>query len=354
MNRFVWWVSLALIGTAAAGMTAWSLYVVAHDIYGVPALLAAGTAVVFDGAAIACLHLAGEATRARRSALGPHCATLGLASVSIYLNHLNAQYIHGGTGAFLLFAMPTVVLLVLAGLSWSATRARLRVKDGEQRPVTLPRLGMWGWLLASEEAWGRTKAHVVTHVTGAGLVPAATSTNKSRSATAVLREHFAGMDPVDAIRFAHSARPQDTPAELAAELRRCDVDVSAVEVALVLGYEAPAATIKRPDTVRTGPAPLPPQQRMKPLTSADILSGQPDSTADAARQLISLGITDKAKAVPLIIDALGLDGERQRDSVRRTFEREIDKHDNPKPPAAGEGKQLSIGDGVGKGGGGYA
>ncbi|MEV6674587.1 hypothetical protein [Streptomyces sp. NPDC051162] len=352
MNRLVWWASLTLIGSAAAGTTAWSLFVVAHDIYGVPALLAAGTSVVFDGAAIACLHLAGEATKAGRSAFGPHCATLGLAGVSVYLNHLNAVHIHGGTGAFLLFAMPTVALLLLAGLAWSATRARLREEQGE-RPLSMPRYGLFGWLLASEEAWKATKHRAVTHVTGSP----ARDLVKTRpvglaSATERLRVHFAGMDTAEAIRFAHSARPAATPQELADDLALYGINVTPVGVALVLGFQPPTATVERSDAVRTTPDTLPPQKPHRPLTSADILSGQPDSTADAARQLISLGITDKIKAVPLIIDALGLDAARQRDSVRRAFDREMDKHQAPRPDPDGE--QLAIDDNsVGKGGGGY-
>ncbi|MEV5138453.1 hypothetical protein AB0K71_05845 [Streptomyces syringium] len=348
-QRIVWWASLALIGTAAAGMTAWSLYVVAHDIYGVPSILAAGTSIVFDGAAIACLHLAGEATRERRSAFGPHCATLALASVSVYLNHLSAQHIHGGAGAFVLFATPTVALLLLAGLSWSATRARLRA-DGGERPVTLPRYGLFGWLLASEEAWKATKQRAVSHVTGGSPAPAESKPAKSAAAVDRLSAHFASMDTAEAIRFASSALPTATPQQLADELGLYGIRVTPVGVALVLGYEPPTTKVERPAPVGTQTETLPPPEPPKPLTSADILSGQcPDKTAAAARQLISLGITDKAKAVPLIIDALRLDPRRQSDSVRRAFERELKA--TAQPPE-GAPKQLSI-DGQDEGGGFY-
>ncbi|WP_151898283.1 hypothetical protein [Streptomyces sp. C8S0] len=70
-TRIIWWASLTLIGTAAAAMTAWSLYTVAHGIYGVPKLLAYLVAAVFDGAALACLYLASTATAEDRSAAGP-------------------------------------------------------------------------------------------------------------------------------------------------------------------------------------------------------------------------------------------------------------------------------------------
>ncbi|MFF1743252.1 hypothetical protein [Streptomyces mirabilis] len=70
---------------------------------------------------------------------------------------------------------------------------------------------------------------------------------RSASATDVLRARFADMDPADAIRFAHGARPDAPPAELAAILGTYDVHVDAVAVALVLGQPAPEYEVDRPD-----------------------------------------------------------------------------------------------------------
>ncbi|MFE9845795.1 DUF2637 domain-containing protein [Streptomyces goshikiensis] len=274
MNRIVWWASLALIGGSAAGITAWSLYVVAHDIYGVPTKLAILTAAVFDGAAIACLYLANEAAKESRSALGPHLATLSLAGVSIYLNRLHADHIHGGTGATLLFAAPTVALLLITGLAWSAMRARQRTADGEQ-PVTLPHYGMWGWLLAREEAWTATKKHAVDRVTSsASPAPRPHHPAARHNASTVLRQHFTGMDPADAIRFAHSAKPTTPPADLAAELTSYGVHVSAVQVALILGQTPARITLERDD------APDAPQAR--PTAAAPTKT---DAILDAASAL---------------------------------------------------------------------
>ncbi|MER6351265.1 GIY-YIG nuclease family protein [Streptomyces sp. NPDC001634] len=57
---------------------------------------------------------------------------------------------------------------------------------------------------------------------------------RSGSATDVLRARFAIMDPAAAIRFAHGARPDAPPAELAAILGTYGVNVDPVAVALVL------------------------------------------------------------------------------------------------------------------------
>jgi hypothetical protein len=67
------------------------------------------------------------------------------------------------------------------------------------------------------------------------------------SATEVLRERFADMDPADAIRLAHDARPDAPPAELAHLLGTYGVPVDAVAVALVLGQQSPEYEVHRPD-----------------------------------------------------------------------------------------------------------
>ncbi|MCX5201067.1 hypothetical protein OG897_06270 [Streptomyces sp. NBC_00237] len=321
MNRFIWWAALAVIGTAAAAMTAWSLYVVAHDIYGVPTQLAVLTAAVFDGAAIACLYLANEAAKEVRSALGPHLATLALSGVSVYLNRLHAVHINGGLGATLLFAAPTVALLLVSGLAWSAVRARRRTAAGE-RPVTLPRYGVWGWLLAREEAWDATKKRAITHVTTSTdpiRNESGTRPDRPRTASAALRDHFTGMDPADAIRLAHSAKPGTPPAELAAELTSYGVHVSAVQVALVLGHQPPQVRIERPDPSGFTPDPLLTGRAVPPVTSTDPdpdRSGPaPTNVLEAVKLVAARGITDEVQATAEAARILGR--PVRQDTVRK-------------------------------------
>jgi hypothetical protein len=334
VNRIAWWACLGLIGAAAAGMAGWSLFVVAHGIYGVPEKLAYLTAAVFDGAAVACLFLASAATAEGRSAAGPRLAVLALASVSVALNAKHAEHIGGGIPALLLFAAPTVALLIVADLAWAATRARRRAEHGE-RPVTLPRYGAWGWLLAGEQAWAATKARAVAHVKGTEPVRTESGPRPDRSATAALRAHFADMDPSEAIRLAHSAKPGTPPAELAAELVSYGVHVTAVQVALVLGYQPPQVRIDRPDAPIPGPA-------APVLTGPDLdpdASGpRPTTIIEAAQLVAARGITDKLAATAEISRLLGRDVDPE--TVRRYLNGKV------KPGARPA-------DGVGQGGGGY-
>ncbi|MFE9764638.1 hypothetical protein ACFYPC_08925 [Streptomyces sp. NPDC005808] len=82
-----------------------------------------------------------------------------------------------------------------------------------------------------------------------GAAPAIEAPARPRgaSATEVLRERFATMDPADAIRLAHDARPDARPAELASLLGTYGVPIDAVAVALVLGQKAPEYEVHRPD-----------------------------------------------------------------------------------------------------------
>ncbi|MEU5394536.1 hypothetical protein [Streptomyces tibetensis] len=70
---------------------------------------------------------------------------------------------------------------------------------------------------------------------------------RTASATEVLRARFAEMDPADAIRLAHDARPDAPPAELAALLGTYGLPVDPVAVALVLGQQPAEYAVHRPD-----------------------------------------------------------------------------------------------------------
>ncbi|MEV7240438.1 conjugal transfer protein [Streptomyces sp. NPDC093248] len=83
------------------------------------------------------------------------------------------------------------------------------------------------------------------------VAPAAVEEGSPRprpaSATEVLRERFAEMDPAAAIRLAHDARPDAPPAELAHLLGTYGLPVDPVAVALVLGQQPPEYEVHRDD-----------------------------------------------------------------------------------------------------------
>lgn len=209
MSRNAWRFALAIVSLAALATTGWSLYAVARH-YDAPKTIAVAVFLVFDGIAYACLHLASEASAAGRSAGGARLTAVGMAGVSVYLNDFHADLIHGGTPASLLFAMPTVGLLLLSELSWAGPRADARAERAEQ-PYRLPAFGGWAWALAPFLAGKTVKARAIHHIEqGPTATTAPSEPAVKHSATEVLRRRFAEMDPADAIRIAHDAHP-DTP-----------------------------------------------------------------------------------------------------------------------------------------------
>ncbi|NGO68032.1 DUF2637 domain-containing protein [Streptomyces boncukensis] len=330
-NRLGWRIGIGIIAPAAAGLVAWSLYVVAHNMYGVPWFLAALVAACFDGIAIACLHLASEAVREGRSALGPRLVTLLQAGISMYLNHLHAEHIDGGIGATLMFAAPTAGLLLLFDQSWAATRARHRIARGEH-PMRWPVFGWLGWLLAGEQAWSQTKARAVAHVTGTASGEAETEPAAGREAPELIASELSAMTPRKAIRIMHEARPELTLAQLADVLRQYGQDVTELDVAIVLDrvprpsgytltrddapphhYGAPqpqqlVITVQQPEAL-TAAAPPPPAPPERPAENAPAPGSSPIPNPDEQR-----------RADRIVDEAVAGAGLSKADAVRRVRE----------------------------------
>lgn len=292
MNRNAWRAALTIVSLAALATTGWSLYAVARH-YDAPKPIGIAVFLVFDGIAYACLHLASEASAAGRSAFGARITAVGMAGVSVYLNDFHADLIRGGTPASLLFAMPTVGLLLLSELSWAGPRAEARAERAEQ-PYRLPSFGGWAWALAPRLAGSTVKARAIHHIEHGPTTAVAAPTEPpvKHTATEVLRRRFAEMDPADAIRIAHDAHPDTPPAELASLLITYGVIVDAVQVALVLGGTPERITLERDDT-----------------------DDAPDDAGDAP-QVSPLALTKK-QAVLDAVTALGHSGFTSTDIVDR-------------------------------------
>jgi hypothetical protein len=284
------------IRLAAACMAGWSLYTVARH-YDVPRGLALAAGLVFDGVAYLCLRSASDAIRAGRTAAPSILATLGMASVSVYLNLVHADITHGGHPAEVLYASPALGLLVVSALSWNADRANARAARGESA-FRLPSFGFWGWLLAHNEAAGALQARAVAHVTS-GASPAHQPASRPRTAHAVLAEKFAAMDPAQVITVAAESHPHLNHAELAELLGSYGTTVSALDVALALELAAtPTVTL---DRVRPETPPITPRDSRPALDAlmrgdAPQLSGL--SKADAITTMARhLGGLDTAASV---------------------------------------------------------
>ncbi|MGV9755412.1 hypothetical protein ACWDUC_06190 [Streptomyces tricolor] len=153
------------------------------------------------------------------------------------------------------------------------------------------------------------------------------------TATEVLRERFAAMDPVDAIRLAADARPDAPPAELATVLGSYGVHVDAVAVALVLGQQPPEYEVHRPD------APAHQQvSALEPVTlEAAVLESASMLGPDAKAKEIVAHVADRRR---LIVT---------ENYVRTALSRAAAKKPTDPPPQP----PLPSDDQIGKGGQGY-
>ncbi|MFJ4712701.1 hypothetical protein [Streptomyces sp. NPDC088785] len=247
----------AVVSTAAALTAGWSLYAVARH-YDAPKGIAGAAVLVFDGIAYMCLHLASEAAADGRSSFGARVTVLGMAGVSVYLNHTHADLIRGGLPAFALFAVPTLGLLAVSELAWAGPRARARRAHGEQ-PFRFPTFGGWAWALAPRKAGTTVRSRAIEHIERDPRATEATR-DPDRSPQAVLRRRFADMDPADAVQLAHDALPDATPAELASDLTAYGVTIDAVQVAMILGHRPAEYAVHRPAS--------PPHQQVNPPVPA--------------------------------------------------------------------------------------
>ncbi|MEY9937313.1 hypothetical protein [Streptacidiphilus sp. MAP5-3] len=145
---------------AAFAYTAWSLYVVAHDRYGVPAVLAAFAGAVFDGAALLALDAwASAAEDPRQSTLRPRVVAVCLLATSIYLNVTHATWQHLGTPAAVLFAAPGIVLWAMAELRLGARHTTARHAHGLGF-APRPAYGVEAWVVRRGRAWRAYTQHL--------------------------------------------------------------------------------------------------------------------------------------------------------------------------------------------------
>lgn len=160
MHRITRITGWAIVLPAAFAFSTWSLYVLAHDHFHVPALLAAFAGVVYDGAALLALDAWATAARdPHQSTLRPRIAAILLLATSVYLNVTHASIGHQGTAAAVLYAAPSIVLWGMAELRLGAQHAtgRHHIGLGYQPRAAY---GIDAWVVRSGRAWKAYTHHI--------------------------------------------------------------------------------------------------------------------------------------------------------------------------------------------------
>lgn len=160
MTRLARAVGWTIVLPAAFALSTWSLYVIAHDRYHVPALLAALAGVVYDGAALLALDAwASAAGDPHQSTIRPRAVAVGLLATSVYLNVTHATWQALGTPAAVLFAAPGIVLWAMAELRLGARHTAARHALGlgfEPRRA----YGVDAWIVRRGRAWQAYTQHL--------------------------------------------------------------------------------------------------------------------------------------------------------------------------------------------------
>lgn len=160
MNRIARIAGWTIVLTAAFAVSAWSLYVVAHDHYQVPRVLAGLAGVIYDGAALLALDAWSTAARdPEQSTRRPRLAAVLLLATSVYLNYTHASIAHQGAPAAVLYAGPGIVLWGMAELRLGAEHDALRRRRGLGY-APRPAYGTAAWLVRSGRAWRAYTTHL--------------------------------------------------------------------------------------------------------------------------------------------------------------------------------------------------
>ncbi len=159
LNKIGWGISAGV----ALTLSAYSLFYVARA-WGMPPVLAGAVSLVFDGAAIVVADMSLRAVMRNRSGAVDRFLTGLFAGVSAWLNSYHARLIHAGGAAWLLYAAPPVVAVVLFDRHTRNERAAKSKKSGRV-DSPLPRIHAWAWGMYPLKSWHTMRAMILFQLT---------------------------------------------------------------------------------------------------------------------------------------------------------------------------------------------
>jgi len=162
-----------------------------------PAYLAGGVSLVFDGAAIVTADMALRAANRNQSGAVDRILTTVFAGVSAWLNSYHARLIHAGGAAWLLYAAPPVVAVVLFDRHTRNERRAKHKKSG-RIDSPLPKIHGWAWAMYPLKSWHTMRAMILFRLTALQpLPPVSGSVEKTREGKASLVRAWAQMQGLE-------------------------------------------------------------------------------------------------------------------------------------------------------------
>lgn len=159
LNRVGWAISAGV----ALILSAYSLFYVGRA-WGMPPILAGAVSVVFDGAAIVSAEMALRASLRNGTGVIDRFLTAVFAGLSAWFNSYHARLVHAGGAAWLLYAAPPIVAVVLFDRhTRNERRAKARKSGRVQSPM--PTIHPWAWGMYPVKSLRTMRAMVLYQLT---------------------------------------------------------------------------------------------------------------------------------------------------------------------------------------------
>lgn len=180
------WSGFGVVLITSLSISWWSMFTMAMNEFGMPAILAGAVSVAFDGAAIFVAILASEYSKSGDSGMIPRIVTVLFVLLSAYLNWAHAALLVLPLVGKIFLAAPSVVSGILFELYLRFIH-RTEMRANGLVPKRMPVFGKISWLIFPGKTFGGFKDvvffrlnEVVTNVTGQSVTRDKVSRDKKR------------------------------------------------------------------------------------------------------------------------------------------------------------------------------
>lgn len=180
------WSGFGVVLITSLSISWWSMFTMAMNEFGMPAILAAAVSVAFDGAAVFVAILASEYSKSNDSGMIPRIVTVLFVLLSAYLNWAHAALLVLPFVGKVFLAAPSVVSGILFELYLRFVH-RTEMRANGLVPKRMPVFGKISWLIFPGKTYGGFKDvvffrlnEVVTSVTGQSVTREKVSRDKKR------------------------------------------------------------------------------------------------------------------------------------------------------------------------------
>lgn len=203
VRKIAQWTGFGIVLVTSLSISWWSMFTMAMDEFGMPAILAGAVSLAFDGAALFVALLASEYSKTFDSGFVPRLTTMIFVALSAYLNWAHAELLSLPLVGQIFLATPSIVSGILFELYLRFIH-RTEMRANGLVPKRMPVFGKLSWMMFPGKTLKGFRSVIffrlnetVTKATGQGLSPKK-SVTKSVTKT-VPTEDIQGTKPSDTV-----------------------------------------------------------------------------------------------------------------------------------------------------------